>query len=381
MPEGHIEKLKRIFKILGLFFLLVIFLFGIWLWVDVYPRLGTRPGKSDQARFLKSPQYNSSKKEFQNRLPKLIEEMRKKNFNLDLVVRWFSPGVNRQPGRLLPEMSPDLKEFMSVEGGPKAIWFGHSTILVSLNGRTILFDPVFSKSASPVRFLVQRFQKPVLSLQELPPIDFVVISHDHYDHLDMDSIQFLSKGQTQFVVPLGVGSHLRGWGVKPEQIREGDWWETLYVNGYEFTPTPAQHFSGRDGVNNNETLWASWVLVSDGLRLFFSGDSGYDIHFKKIGDQYGPFDVAFLENGQYDKTWYEVHMPPEKVGVAFSDLRGKKLIPIHWGMFVLAFHTWDDPVIRLVNSVGSSGIDLEVPRLGEVVYLKKKGNLDPWWSF
>ncbi len=342
-------------------------------------KFGTRPSQKEAEEFKKSSQFNVEKNTFQNRRVKIIEQMRKKNFNFGLITKWFSKGIDREPSNKLPEIKPDVSVFLKDDEKLKVIWFGHSTFLLNMNGKMILVDPVFSGAASPFSFMVKRFQKPVLSLEELPDIDYIVISHDHYDHLDMESIQFFLDKKVKFITPLGVGSYLRGWGVSKDLIFEKDWWESVKFEDIEFTATPAQHFSGRDGIHNNVTLWASWVIKSKESSVYFSGDSGYDTHFKEIGDKLGPFDVAFLESGQYNENWGSVHMFPDEAAKAYKELRANKFFPVHWGMFVLSFHTWYDPIQRLEKLAKSENINLVAPKLGEIVYLSNPYKNSYWW--
>lgn len=341
---------------------------------------GTRPNKEKKKSFDISKQFNTKKGIFENRIAGLTAEMKKRNMNWDMIKEWFSAGKDRIPSEKLPEVKPDLVEFLKPSDELKVIWFGHSSLLLNMDGKIVLVDPVFGNSAAPFSFMVQRFQKPVLEPHELPEIDYILISHDHYDHLDMSSIKYFVNKRTRFVTPLGVGSHLIGWGIAKERITEKDWWQSAGFDGVEFIATPAQHFSGRNGINDNETLWASWVLKSKNHNIYFSGDSGYDIHFKEIGEKYGPFDVAFLESGQYDERWKEVHMLPEEAILAFKDLRAKKLFPIHWGMFELAFHPWAEPIEKIFNLTWDNSIELVAPMLGEVVDLNKPYKTLLWWG-
>ena len=209
-----------------------------------------------------------------------------------------SDSSRRTPDKPLPEVNPpDLQALLEPTASLRFIWLGHSTLLVNAQNKLILFDPVFSNSAAPVSFLLQRFQPAVLSLEELPPIDYIVISHDHYDHLDMRSVQFFRDKEATFLVPLGIKSHLEYWGVASKNIVELRWWAEHEFEGICFVCTPAQHFSGRTGTNQT-TLWASWVVDSPNSKIYFSGDSGYDEHYQKIGDQLGPFDAVFIDSGQ-----------------------------------------------------------------------------------
>jgi L-ascorbate metabolism protein UlaG (beta-lactamase superfamily) len=210
----------------------------------------------------------------------------------------------------------------------------------------------------------------------------MVISHDHYDHLDYGSIQKL-KGKTKlFYVPLGVGAHFREWGVKPEQIVEFNWWEEESVEGLKFVFTPARHFSGRGLTNRFSTLWGSWVIQSKNENVFFSGDSGYGVHFKKIGDKFGPFDFAMIECGQYDEKWADIHMTPEESAQAGVDLKTKVAMPIHWGAFSLALHTWTDPVERIIKTAEELNLPLITPAIGDVVHLDStiQKTVNNWWG-
>lgn len=341
---------------------------------------GTSPSAEYQKKFKGSPNYNETEGVFLNRRPHLLKEMRARLSWFTIAKEWSDKGIDRIPLKPLPQHVPDMQEFMKPSSDLKLVWFGHSTVLLNMNGKIILIDPVFSAGAAPFVFLVPRFQKPVLSLEELPEVDYIVISHDHYDHLDMESIQFFKNKKNRFVVPLGVGSHLMGWGVPAERITELDWWEGYKDRDLEFIATPAQHFSGRTGIKNDTTLWASWVLRNGEKSIYFSGDSGYDDHFKEIGDKYGPFDLAFLENGQYNDKWPEVHMHPEETIDAYFDLKAQRYFPIHWAMFKLAYHPWYDPVTRIQKAAKGKEVHLVTPIIGEVVVIGDRYVNKTWWD-
>lgn len=341
--------------------------------------MGSNPSHVDQERFKQSQQYNSEKQVFENRQADLFEKMNARFSLWSNLRKWLEDAPDRAPGGKLPEVRPDMEEFMSTDDDVKIIWFGHSTFLMNLGGKTVLVDPIFSNNAAPVSFLVERFQPPVLSIHELPPIDYIVISHDHYDHLDMESIRFFRDKSPTFLVPLGVGSHLRAWGIDQKMILEKDWWESFEADGITFTATPAQHFSGRGLSNRNSTLWASWVIQTPSHRIFFSGDSGYDTHFKSIGEKLGPFDLALLDNGQYNIDWREVHLLPEEAITAINDLNAKKFFPVHWGMFVLSYHTWYEPIEKAFALSRKNNIELVAPKIGEVLYVNRTSTLEAWW--
>lgn len=341
---------------------------------------GSIPDEKSIENFKSSKNYNAEKGIFQNRIPNIMDRMKKEAYSWETFREAFSSGNNRVPKKKLPEVKPDITQFIASTNGLKVIWFGHSSLLLNMDGIIILIDPVFSGSASPFSFLVKRFQKPVLDLTELPNIDYILITHDHWDHLDMESIEYFKDKEIQFIIPLGVGSHLKKWGIKNENITEKDWWETVEIEDIKFTATPAQHFSGRGLFDEAKTLWASWVVQSKKHKVYLSGDSGYDIHFKQIGDKYGPFDAAFLECGQYNEKWREGHMFPEDAIVAFKDLRAKKLFPIHWGMFELAFHPWSEPIKKISSFAMKENIELIAPKFGEIVDLNNRFVNEAWWN-
>ncbi len=285
-----------------------------------------------------------------------------------------------KPSVKLPEEKPNLDKFISYKEGLFYVWLGHSTFLVNLNGEIILFDPVFSTYAAPFVFLNKRFQPPVISLDELPLIDYIVISHDHYDHLDTKSIKHFIDKDTKFVVPLGVFSHLRSWGINSKRVTELDLWEKTKQSDLTFIATPAQHFSGRAKFFQNNTLWVSWVIYDKKYKIFFSGDSGYFTHFKEIGNKYGPFDITFLENGQYNKDWPTSHLFPDQTIQAFKDLKGKALMTVHWGMFDLSVHNWYDPIEHSSKLSSKENIVHFTPKIGEVVNVDKKNKTTKWWK-
>ena len=246
--------------------------------------LGTRPNKEEKTQFNSSSQFNSETGQFENSADIDLSEMKKRSFTWKIIKEYLSRGKDRKPKEALPETKPQIDDFLNDSQDPKVIWFGHSSFMLNLGGIIVLVDPVFSGAASPVSFMGKRFQDPVLKLDELPKIDYIVISHDHYDHLDMESVKFFADKPAKFITPLGVGSHLKGWGISSDRIIEKDWWQTASFGNIDFICTPAQHFSGRNGIHDNETLWASWVIKSTNHKIYFSGDSGYSPHFKEIGE-------------------------------------------------------------------------------------------------
>ena len=257
---------------------------------------------------------------------------------------------------------------------------GHSTLLLKLNGHFFLTDPVFSERASPVQWAgPKRFHQPPISIAELPPIKAVILSHDHYDHLDHAAVLALAAKTEHFVTPLGVGDTLVKWGVPKAKVQQFDWWQGLTIDGVRLVATPSQHFSGRGLFDGNQTLWASWVIEAPELRVFFSGDSGYFDGFKQIGEKYGPFDVTMIETGAYDKLWPDVHMQPEQTLQAHLDLQGKWLMPVHNGTFDLGLHVWHEPFDRITALAAKRGVNLATPQMGEAVDLKQPQRGEKWW--
>jgi L-ascorbate metabolism protein UlaG (beta-lactamase superfamily) len=290
-------------------------------------------------------------------------------------------GTKRRPDSMLTPKPLNLEAFLAAKE-PQLVWLGHSASLIRLQNKTLLLDPMLSKAASPFQFAgPKRFSKPPVSVEELPHIDAVLISHDHYDHLDYASIKKLRSKTTKFFVPLGVAAHLQRWGVTKSQIVELDWWETATFEGLTIACTPARHFSGRSLNDRFKTLWCSWVVEAPGAKLFFSGDTGYGPHFKQIGDKYGPFDLTLLECGQYDKRWPNIHMQPEQTFTAHQDLRGKRMMPIHWGAFSLALHAWFDSVERVRKAAEPHHAEIMTPLIGEIVPISARAYpKSAWWS-
>lgn len=340
---------------------------------------GTIPEGEGLKKIEQSRQYNRDAQSFE--MPGSIPDpAAQTDMGLKSIWDFFFKKGNRFPAQPLPVIVPDMDDFVSPSTTAKIIWFGHSSLLVRMSGKNILIDPVFSSNASPVPFTVKRFQKPPLPLSGLPPIDIILISHDHYDHLDMKTIQFFKSKSTRFVVPLGVGTHLKKWGISDERITELDWWEKTVENKIECIAAPAKHFSGRGLFDRNKTLWASWIIRDGNQTLYYSGDSGYGPHFEAIGEKYGPFDLAFIECGQYNKNWRHVHMMPEESAKAYFDLKAKGLFPIHWGAFVLSMHTWHDPADRISIQAETRSINLVTPRLGEIFFLDGMWTTGTWWK-
>lgn len=294
----------------------------------------------------------------------------------------FEKVENGVPDHQLPVQKVDSLELTEDLNKTRLIWFGHSTFLLQMDGKNILIDPMFGQVPSPHPWLGgKRFEKVLpIEIAKLPRIDLVILSHDHYDHLDYESIKLLKDKTDLFLTPLAVGIHLKEWGVDMAKIKEFDWWQESHIRNLKISCTPAQHFSGRGLNDRGQTLWASWVIQGENENLFFSGDSGYGSHFKDIGEKYGPFDLAMIECGQYNKMWHEIHMFPEETAMAGVDLRAKAIIPIHWGAFKLALHSWTDPIERVSKKAKELDIRLLTPKIGEQLYIQDTyADSEKWW--
>lgn len=263
----------------------------------------------------------------------------------------------------------------------RALWrLGHSTVLMKLRGGFWLTDPVFAERASPVQFAgPKRFHKPPISIAELPQLKAVVISHDHFDHLDKAAIKKLKDKAEWFIVPQGVGEIIAGWGVDQAKIVEREWWEPAELGGLRLTSAPTQHFSGRNLFHRNETLWTAWAIEDGDFRIFYGADSGYFCGFQKIGERLGPFDVTLLENGAYNVRWPAIHMQPEETVQAHKDVRGRWLVPIHNGTFDLAMHPWTEPMERMQALAARESVNVCTPRFGEMVRMEKMETGSSWW--
>ncbi|SFE39239.1 L-ascorbate metabolism protein UlaG, beta-lactamase superfamily [Paenibacillus algorifonticola] len=339
-------------------------LLAIVLVLKFYPALGGVLTKEQLAAFSRSAHYRDGK--FKNLSTTVMDNSASSIFSM--LRDYMRTNPNRRPQAKLPLQQ---LQFGRDDKGEQArvTWFGHSAMLLELDGKHILLDPMFGQAPSPFPFFGNKRYSGKLPFEiaELPQIDAVVLSHDHYDHLDYDSILKLKNKVRRFIVPLGVGSHLERWGVEKSIITEHDWWEELEFEGLRLAAAPAQHFSGRNLNNRDSTLWCSWVITGRAANIYFSGDSGYGAHFKEIGEKYGPFDLTLMECGQYDPRWSSIHMMPEETVQAHVDVKGKTLLPIHWGAFTLSFHDWNDPVERVTKAAKQLNVQVATPIIGEPV--------------
>jgi L-ascorbate metabolism protein UlaG (beta-lactamase superfamily) len=340
---------------------------------------GRNPEGARLERMQASPRWAGDR--FRNLHP-ILPGLRDRTVSPPTLRQFIFAGQRREPPRPLPAVDPRAAWSGRPDSGLRATWLGHSTVLIEIDGRRVLTDPVWGRRASPFRlFGPRRFQPVPVRLRELPAVDLVLVSHDHYDHLDYRTIRALAKRDVPFVTSLGVGAHLEAWGVRPERIVELDWWETyrLPESGLEVTATPSQHFSGRRLNNRNSTLWSSMVLRSDRHTVFFSGDTGLTTEFRDIGARFGPFDLVMLEIGAFIPAWGDMHLGPANALEAWALLGGGPFLPIHWGTFNLAMHEWDQPAELLLDLAPAKGAALVMPRLGEPTEPVRPEPVRPWW--
>jgi L-ascorbate metabolism protein UlaG (beta-lactamase superfamily) len=341
--------------------------------------LGKRPEGARLERIRASPRWAGDR--FRNLRP-IPPGLRDPNATMPSLSDFLCGGERRVPRGPLPSVDP-LESWRSTPAsGLRATWLGHSTVLLEIGGLRVLTDPVWGPRASPSSLAgPKRFQPVPVGLRALPPLDLVVVSHDHYDHLDYPTIRELAKRNVPFVTSLGVGAHLEAWGVKPELITELDWWEShgAAPGGLTVTAAPSQHFSGRGLKDRNATLWSSFVLRSERHAVFFSGDTGLTSEYQDIRDRLGPFDLVMLEIGAYHPAWGDIHLGPHNALKALALLGGGSFLPVHWGTFSLAMHAWDQPAEDLLSGSDKAGVQLIMPRLGEAVEPAHAQRPEPWW--
>ncbi|WP_040282175.1 MBL fold metallo-hydrolase [Psychroserpens damuponensis] len=358
--------------ILGLLALIVI------VFVNTSPEFGGKASPEKLAIYNTSKNYKDGKFVNTNAV------------NLDMslsdigktLIAYFKSQPNTIPDTNISVEKIDSLHIDNYKDRTRLMWFGHSTFLLQMDQKTILIDPMFGDVPAPHPMLgSKRFSDELpITVEKLPNIDAVLISHDHYDHLDYGSIIALKDKVDVFYTPLGVGAHLEKWGINKDRIIELDWWQEATLDGVQFKCTPAQHFSGRGLTDRTKTLWCSWVIKSGTDNIFFSGDSGYSTHFKAIGDAYGPFDLAMIECGQYNEKWPDIHMFPEESVKAGIDVKAKQMMPIHWGAFKLAMHPWTDPVERVTKKAEELNVSIITPKIGDVFFLKSENSIpQQWW--
>lgn len=354
---------------------------GAFFFMKYFPSFGARPSKNKEDNFTESDHYKN--RQFFYNISDIEKKPKHPVKSLSNATWFIKNKIIRNP-RLRPDKKLPFKqyEFKDLDSKTTAVtWFGHSALLLEIGGKRFLLDPMFGEIPSPVPFFgTRRFDKPPINIEEMPTIDGVIFSHDHYDHLDYWTIKRIRNKVNHFFVPLGVAAHLKRWNVPEEKITEIDWWDEVTYEGINLVCTPTKHFSGR-GFANHTSLSCSWVIYNKEKKIFFSGDGDYDKHFKQIGKKYGPFDLTLMECGQYDVRWPNIHMFPEQSVQAHIDVKGKVMLPIHWAALALAFHDWDDSINRAIKEGTKKNISITTPLMGERVVVDDSATYPSkkWW--
>ncbi len=341
--------------------------------------LGKKPAGLRLERMKTSPLWHGEG--FQNIHP-IMPGLKVPGVAPPTISEFICGGNRRVPTAPLPSIDPRAAWARPSDTGLRATWLGHSTVLIEIDGLRVLTDPVWGPRASPSRLIgPKRFQPVPIKLSALPPLDVVLVSHDHYDHLDYPTIRELAKREVPFVTSLGVGAHLEAWGVPAARIHEIDWWESWSLPNADLTITaaPSQHFSGRGLKDRNATLWSSLAIRSKKHSVFFSGDTGLTSEYAAIRERLGPFDLVMLEVGAFHPSWGHIHLGAEHALEAHTLLGGGAFLPVHWGTFSLAMHAWDEPVETLLSLAKNRDAQLVMPRLGDAVEPSQVESVTPWW--
>lgn len=340
------------------------------------PKFGRMPGSDIKKVLEKSPQYRNGSFQNQSHTPTFSNGGNYWNVTTKF---FFGKSKFSKPPFTLPSKKINLHELPKDED--ILVWFGHSSYFMQLSGKRFLVDPVLNGSASPIPSTTKSFPgSDVYTTEDIPEIDYLFLTHDHWDHLDYETLQRLKNRIQTIVTSLGVGSHLEHWGFDPKKIIEKDWYQhTILEEGFSVIHCPARHFSGR-GFKRNQSLWSSFVLQTPAMKIYLGGDSGYDEHFSTIGLQYGPFDLAILECGQYNEYWKHIHMMPEEVVQAGIDLRAERILPVHWGKFSLSLHDWNEPINRVLAEGEKRNIPILHPFIGEKLNLRSLQSFKRWWD-
>lgn len=348
------------------------------LYFQLNPQFGGKVTAPLTSRYSKSPQWDG--KAFVNQSETTMD-MSLGSIG-GMLREQFTDRKLRSPEQPIPILPLEAEQFLTDPATPKFVWYGHSVLLLQIHGKNILIDPMLGPDASPIAPIsASRFSENSLEvIDQLPPLDAVLLTHDHYDHLDLASIKKLKAKTARWMVALGVSRHLQRWGISADAITEFDWWDEADLEGIRLIFTPSRHFSGRGLTDRAKSLWGGWVLLSESHRIYWSGDGGYDEHFKEVGKRFGPFDWGFMECGQYNHRWHAIHMYPEEAVQASIDAGVKHAIPVHWGGFALALHPWKDPVERFVTESDRLGLSFSTPRIGELVTTASEPGNTAWWE-
>ena len=334
---------------------------------------------TDEQLAIYKHSINFTGEEFLNQ----IETLEDTSFDnlMGMLDEYLNSPIITEPSKPVEVIKVDRDTLLANTSETQILWFGHSSFLMQINGMNLLFDPMLTGTPAPHPMLGGDRYSPELpiSIADLPQADAVFISHDHYDHLDLESIQQLNSKVGHYFVPLGVGLHLKEWGIATSRITELDWWQTAKLGDTEFTFTPSRHFSGRRLEGRNRTLWGGWVVKDAQQTIYYSGDGGYGPHFKEIGQRFGEIDLALVECGQYNERWANIHLMPEQTIQAGMEANVKVIMPVHWGAFTIALHAWDDPIERAIAEAEKENQAIIAPQIGEIVRVNQPPAVNWWW--
>lgn len=368
--------MKRLLKVSVILLMVIITLTSAGFLIMRQERFGKIATGARLERIKQSSNYREGQFQNQHHTPMMAEDV---SAFATMKEALFHRSKRNRPSRALPSVKTNLLTLAPDK--EVLVWFGHSSYFMQLDGKKILVDPVFSGHASPFSFMVKSFPgSDIYTPEEMPDIDYLFITHDHWDHLDYETVLKLKSRVKKVITTLGTASHLEYWGFNPANIIELDWQEQATLDsGFVVTATPGRHFSGR-GLKRNQAMWASFVFQTPHKKIFIGGDSGYDTHFADIGQTYGPFDLALLECGQYNYAWRYIHMMPEQTVQAAIDLKARTLMPVHWAKFALALHAWDEPIIRVTKEAKRLKQPIVHPMIGEQLNLDSLSTTTEWWQ-
>lgn len=361
-----------------LIIIMIAIVLGVVLYIQFNPQFGAGVSASDKKAYQQSKYWDGKK--FLN-MEETTMDIGLKEIP-GLLKKQFTDREGRSPKENIPVVPFNMQEWNKNPGKAKFIWYGHSALLLQIDGKNYLMDPMLGDDSSPIAPMkTKRFTDGILEMiDQFPPLEAIFMTHDHYDHLDYASISKLKAKVNKYYVALGVDRHLVSWGIPKEQIQQFDWWDSLEEKGLKITFLPSRHFSGRGLTDRAKSFWGGWVIEWDEHRIYCTGDGGYGKHFKEIDERFGSFDWAFVECGQYNKLWHQIHMYPEESVQAGIDVHAKISIPIHWGGFALALHDWKEPVERFSAHAQKMQAAYCLPQIGEIVLMGEEPQENDWYK-